>query len=131
MESEMVVAESISLGVIRASDPYEPSIIGRADLPAAFPRLPDGEEDGYTSTAQAQGGWPTIRCDLIVLIAPFPQQTTEERYDNTLTIMDNVTTALRGSSLAKSRVRWQIRGDRVMVADNLYNAVVATIESDG
>lgn len=120
---------ALSVTSVTRSYTYEPSAVNAADLPVSFPRLPEGIEEGWTP--QTQGGWPTLVCDFVVLTSPWGLQTTAEKYAEVVTLMDNMSTALRASDLAKARVRWTIRADRVFVGDNDYHAVIATVESNG
>ena len=116
-------------GVTRAyTEP--PSRISAADMPLSFPRLPSGTHaivtlDGYSDA------WPTLRCELVILIHPMQLETDDVKFADTLTYMDNATATLRNASLASAPVRWEIRSETVFISSSLYHAVIIEIETKG
>lgn len=118
----------IVMGVERSYN-EPPQQVNTGDLPAMFPRVPQGSESGMTS--QHSGGWPVMRADLVVLINPVMVDTTAANFDLALQIMDNLSVALRDSSLAKTTTNWAIRLDTATVGESLYWAVIAEVRANG
>jgi hypothetical protein len=113
-------------GVTRKLD-APPTSIGTADLPAMWPGLPRGEEPPMTF--QAGGGWPAMFCDLVIALEPVGQNTQSANYAATVTMMDNLSTALRGANIGRASLRWSITANvQVDVSGTPYWAVIATIE---
>lgn len=104
-----------------------PASLASTDLPASWPGLPRGIEPAMTFTSA--GGWPALFCDLIVAVEAVGLNTQSANYANTIEIMDNLSTALRGASIGRSKIIWEITANvQVSVGDTTYWAVIATIE---
>lgn len=103
---------------------------GVADLPAQYVRYPGGDE--IAIVFGEQGGWPTLRLELVVLVEPVGQSTAPANFDATVDMMDAVTTALQGAPcITKTKLHWSIRQAIDVVAGQAYWAVVANVEGSG
>lgn len=123
-----VAALSVT-GISRAyTEP--PSRIASADMPLSFPRLPSGDH-GPLTAGGFQGGWPTLRCELVVLVHALMLETDDVKFSDTLTVMDNIATAMRSADLASGPVRWSIRTELVTLESGFYHAVITDIETTG
>ena len=102
--------EALSItGVNRQYDQGPPiGAPGVADCPFQYVRYP-GADESIVSFG-AHGGWPAFRAELVVCVEPVGQNTAWENFDDTVDMMDNMTTALRGATcFVKSKARWNIR----------------------
>lgn len=106
-----------------------PGQVNTASLPCSFPRLPSGDESPITG--QSNGGWPTLRAELVILIEPWAQSTRPVNFAATLTAMDNVSAALRGADLAEGPARWSIEARLEYVGETPFWAVIATVTATG
>ena len=123
-----VAALSVT-GVSRAyTEP--PTRIATADMPLSFPRLPSGDHAPLTAGG-FQGGWPTLRCELVVVIHAIMAETDDVKFSDTLTVMDNISVALRSASLASGPIRWSLRTDVITLDSGFYHAVITDIETTG
>src|SRR3990172_10499159 len=86
--------DTVVTGITRR---YEepPASVTTADLPASWPMLPIGNEPMLTGGGTA-GGWAELICDLVIAVEPLAQGTQAQNYALMITIMDNLSTALRG-----------------------------------
>ena len=101
-----------------------------ADCPAQYVRYPGSDE--IAIVFGEQGGWPTLRAELVVLVRAVGQDMGGENFDDTVDMMDNIATALRGAScITKSKLRWSLRQTIDTVAGQDYWAVVANVEGSG
>lgn len=107
-----------------------PTRINTADLPATYPRLPQGQEGPMT--AEGEGGWPSLTCELVMIVEPLGQNLQPTNFAATLTLIDNLSTALRNTSLAKSKNRWVIRQQAVNFGtETNYWTLVASVTANG
>jgi hypothetical protein len=107
-----------------------PRGLNTADLPTQWVAAPRGEESAIT--AGAEGGWPTLKADLIIAYEAAGQDTGPANFVGTVTLLDSVTTALRGATtICKGSLRWEIRIAQVSVAGVIYWAAVASVEGNG
>lgn len=122
--------EALSItGVVREYH-HGPPTTSPADTPAQYVRSPGSEE--IAIVFGEQGGWPTLRADLVILVEPVGQSTQERNFDLTVDMMDNIATALRGATcMTKSHVRWSLRQTIDTVAGQDYWAIVAGVEGSG
>ena len=103
---------------------------GVTDCPAQYVRYPSASE--AVTTFGAHGGWPTLRAELVILIEPVGQKDAYNNFDDTVDMMDNLTSALQGAScICKSKMWWAMRQTIDTVAGQQYWAVVATVECAG
>jgi len=117
-----------SLTVVGVQRKYTepPKSISSADLPAMYPGLPSGEETAMTF--QTAGGWPTLICDLIVVVEAVAQDTQSVNFAATVDIMDNLSSVLRQASIGRAALTWTMTTNvQVQIAGTTYWAVVATI----
>lgn len=115
-------------GVVRATR-NPPDQLNETDLPWRFLRMPSGAEKGLT--ADANGGWPTLRAEMVVLIEQVSLDTQPTNFDTSVTMMDTIAAALRSTQLAKSKNIWETRLDQVYVANTVYWALVTSVEANG
>jgi hypothetical protein len=83
-------------------------------------------------TSKTAGGWATLTCELVVATEAVAQNTQPNNYSDMLTMMDNLSSALRGSigTIGRSKVEWDISedgGERIRVGGVAYWGVVATV----
>ena len=118
-------------GVVRRYTHGPPSgAPGTADTPALYVRYPGSEE--IPLVFGEQGGWPTLRTEVVLLVEPVGQSTQARNFDLSVDMMDNLATALRAAAcIAKSKLRWSMRMGEDLVAGTAYWAVIATVEGNG
>ena len=106
-----------------------PQQVATADLPAKFTRIPHGEEGPIMGVRT--GGWPTLHADVVILVEPFHQNQSSVNYALALTLMDNLSGALRNSDLAQDPTRWEIETRLDSLGDVPYWMVVASVTTTG
>ena len=118
-------------GVTRQFTQGPPSgATGVGDCPAQYVRAPSGNERPLVFGEQ--GGWATMTAEVVILVEPVGQNRQPDNFDNTVDMMDALTTALQGAScITKSKINWSIRQTIDTVAGMDYWAVVATVEGTG
>jgi len=118
-------------GVVRRYTSGPPAgSTGVADTPAQYVRYPGGEE--IAIVFGEQGGWPTLRAELVILVEAVAQSTQVRNFDLTVDMMDNLTTALQGATcITKTKLRWSVRMGEDLVAGTAYWAVIASVEGNG
>ena len=119
----------LSISGVTRQFTYPPTSLDTADLPSSWVQLPRG--DSNPLTFQANGGWPTLRADLVVAVEAVAQEQQAQNFSDVLTMMDAVMTALRSADICKGPLSWTIRQDVVEVAGTHYWAVVAEVEGRG
>ena len=83
-------------------------------------------------TAEGQGGWPVLRAELVIIVEPLGQNVNDINFALCVTLIDNLSTALRGASLAKTKTRWTIRQESIQqYGDTAYWALIAAVEANG
>ena len=103
---------------------------GTSDCPFQYVRYPQGEE--IPVVFGEQGGWPTLRAELVVCVEPTGQSTAPANFDDTVDMMDAIITGLRAlSCITKSHLTWSLRQTVDIVAGQAYWAVVANVEGHG
>ena len=104
---------------------------GDADIPAQYARYP-GTDEEFPIVFGEQGGWLDLHAELVVLVKAVGLNTAFENFDDTVDMMDNVATALRGSTCTtKSKVRWSLSQIIDTVAGQQYWAVLARVRGYG
>ena len=78
-----------------------------------------------------QGGWPRMTVDMIYAFEPVGQSTGAANFAGTLTLLDNLDTALRGLRVGKSALTWTTSLQIVQVGQTAFWAVVANITGAG
>lgn len=103
---------------------------GVADCPFQYVRYPGSDE--IPIVFGEQGGWPTLRAELVIGVEPAGQDTAFQNFDATVDMMDNLATALRGAAcITKNKLHWSQRQITDTVAGQQYWAVVANVEGSG
>lgn len=127
---EAIASVEIATVIRRYSAP--PDSLNSADMPASFPRTPSGDEGPMTY--QAQGGWPTMRAELVVCYEAVAQDAGEPNFAGTVALMDAIASALRAitpGTVGRGPVSWTLRQEIVSVAGIGYWAVIAAITAHG
>jgi hypothetical protein len=107
-----------------------PKQINTADLPALYPRLPQGTEGPMT--AEGQGGWPQLTAEVVIIIEPVGQNLQPTNFAAAVTLIDALSTALRSTNLAKSKNRWTIRQQIVNYgSETNYWTLIASVSANG
>lgn len=120
-------------GVNRSYDGH-PSKVEAADLPALFPRAVEGADGQFT--VRTYGGWPTLICELVILVEKVGLDTVPQNHQKVVDVIDNANTALRGavdkSKYGKSALSWswELSSDEI-VGETAYWAVVFRVEGAG
>ena len=118
---------ALSVTGVKRKFTHPPASVGTADLPAMYPGLPGG--DSAPVVFSGNDFWPILRCDLIVVVEPVAQNTQSANYDNTITILDGLLTALRNADIGRAKLEWAINANvQIVIADVTYWAVIATVE---
>lgn len=103
---------------------------GVADCPFQYVRYPGSDE--HAIVFGEQGGWPTLRAEVVVCVEPVGQSTAYTNFDDTVDMMDELADALRAlSCITKSHIRWGLRQTIDTVAGQQYWAIVADVEGSG
>lgn len=103
-----------------------------SNLPARFIRLPQGNEGPLT--ADGEGGWPRLRCDIVILVEAAHQNYDKPNYDLTITLIDALCTTLRAVSpgdICKSKLSWTITPQLYQLNDVTYWSIIAQISGNG
>jgi hypothetical protein len=102
-----------------------------ADCPFQYVRYP-GSDDERAIVFGEQGGFPHLRAELVIGVEPVGQNLTPENFDDTVDMMDNVATALRGAAcISKAKIWWSLRQIIDTIAGQQYWAVLAIVEGRG
>lgn len=109
-------------GVTRHYD-NPPASLDTADLPAAFPLLPDGSkvEGGYTCIVAKER-----RCQFVICIDAAGQGTMSENTEALIPLMDNLETAI-DSLTVMPLIEYTIEAGTVAVAEQEYWGITAEI----
>ena len=124
--------EALSItGVVRQYTQGPPAgAPSTADCPAQYVRYPGGDERPLVFGEQ--GGWCTFRAELVILVEPVAQNVQPENFDDTVDMMDSITTALRNADcITLSKLHWNIKMIIDTVANTPYWAVLAVVEGSG
>lgn len=111
-------------GVVKAYN-APPTQLSTAQLPAQWPRLPQGETQIATLTGGA--GLPSLTCDLVVAVEAYGQSTQPANYARCLTIIDALQAALTTEALDGVVDSWQMRLELESIGDVGYWVIVATV----
>jgi len=77
------------------------------------------------------GGWPTLKCRVIVLMHPMGQDRQATRWSDAVTMVDTLNAAITGMTVpTKGPLSWEITLDPNF-SDSGYFAVIATVEGGG
>lgn len=111
-----------------------PANVEAADLPALFPRSVEGTDGQFTQ--RTYGGWPTLVCELVVLVEKAGLDTVPNNHAEVVDLIDNTNTALRAAvdttKYGKGPLSWswELTPDEV-VGETQYWAVVFRVEGSG
>jgi len=115
-----------------------PRSIEKGRLPSQFPRLP--EMDDEVLTFQANGGLPTLRGDLVVVMEPYAENLNAANdfspinFNEAVAMIDNVDAALRTTrpgTLTEGLASWTIKLEQLTINTEMFWAVVASISGRG
>ena len=82
-------------------------------------------------TLQTAGGWPNMTCEIVVLMRAYMLNTNAVNFVATTTMMDSLSTALRGSAPSLGPINWTIQHNIVDVDDAPFWAVIASVSGNG
>ncbi len=103
-----------------------PNQLSSADLPAQWPRLPDG--DSEIATFGDEMGLDTLRCDLVVCVEAVGQNTQPINYARCLQLVDGLQAALTTAARTDNVIdRWTLRLQAEMVGTTGYWLLVASV----
>lgn len=126
------LADLVVTGVTRRYR-HIPGQLNSADLPAQFPRLPEGEEGGLT--AEGEGFWPVKTIQLVIAADYVGQSRQPTNHALILTLIDNLNTALRAldenNGISQDKLRWAIRGQIDFIGADEFWCIVCTVRGGG
>jgi len=106
-----------------------PLNVPSAKLPCKWVQL--SGMDGSPFIVGQLGGWPTLRCQVVVLMNPMGQDRHATRWSDAVTMVDSLNAAIVGmTNPSKGNLSWSI-DLQPNFADSGYFAVVATVEGEG
>lgn len=119
-------------GVTRQFETGRPDALNTDDLPAQWVQFPRSSE-GRPTTFEGNGGWPTMRAELVIAVEAVGQNTGMANFDAAVDMMDNITTTLRANDcgITKSKVTWALTLTIRAVAGVDYWVIIAGIEGSG
>jgi hypothetical protein len=110
-----------------------PNQLSTADLPAQWPRLPEGREGPLT--AEGEGGWVNRTIQLVIAVCPVGQSRQPTNHALVLTLIDALCATLRAvpasNTISQSKLSWRIRGGIDLIGDTEYWLVIADITGNG
>lgn len=118
---------------VKKSYPHIPEQLPLDHMPLQFVRLPAGGREAPV-TADGQGGWPALICELVIVVSPVRQKRAPENHAQTLALIDALSVALRGvpgGSICKSKLTWQIRALQDIIGETEYWLIIATVAGNG
>lgn len=111
---------------------YMPTQINSGDLPLQFVRLPQGNERPLT--ADGEGGWPAMTCDLVIVAEALQQSNAAEAQALTLTLVDALNTALRAvapNTISRTKLRWAVAARQQALGETEYWTIIASVTGSG
>jgi len=125
--------EAVSIsGVTRLYSKGPPTQTNTPDLPASFVKLPRSGDGPMVF--QNQGGWPTLRATLVIVVEPVAQNLQGVNFDAAVTLIDAIHTGMRAvtcGTLGKAEFTWDIRQGIETVAGVEYWALFVDVEGRG
>jgi hypothetical protein len=102
-----------------------PVQLSTAQLPAMWPRLPSGESTVVTMA----GGLdlPVLRCDLVIAVEPWAQNTQPVNYGRALALLDALQAALADESAEGTVDSWTVRIGGEAIGETAFWAIIATV----
>jgi hypothetical protein len=125
---------SLSITGVNTKFDHIPQQLSTAQLPAMFVRLPEGTDGPLTLSTTAQGGWPTLTCEMVIAVEPQGQNRATQNYKATVALIDHINNALRGiktGDICQSKIRWSIRGEQDWIGEQLYWLIVVRVTGNG
>lgn len=119
-------------GVIKRLKTGRPDSLNTDDLPAQWVQFPRSA-DGRPTTFSGNGGWPTMRAELVIAVEAVGQNTGQVNFDAAVDMMDNVTAVLVANDcgITTAKITWTIILTVRAVAGVDYWVVATTIEGYG
>ena len=105
--------------------PTPPTQINTAQLPAQWPRLPQGETT--IASVGGQMGLPSLTCDLVIAVEAMGQNTQPANYSRALAVIDALQATLADEALGGVVDSWTLRLDAEQIGDAAYWVIVATV----
>ncbi len=102
-----------------------PTQLSTAQLPAQWPRLPQGETT--IASMGGQMGLPSFVCDLVVAVEAIGQNVQPANYAKAVAMIDAMQTALADEALDLVIDTWALRMDGEQIGDTAYWVIVATV----
>ena len=102
-----------------------PTQLSTAQLPAQWPRLPQGETT--IASMGGQMGLPSLTCDLVIAVEAMGQNTQPANYSKALAVIDALQAALADEALGGVVDTWTMRIDAEAIGDTAYWVIVATV----
>ena len=102
-----------------------PTQLSTAQLPAQWPRLPQGETT--IASMGGQMGLPPLTCDLVIAVEAMGQNTQPANYSKALAVIDALQAALADEALGDVVDTWTMRIDAEAIGDTAYWVIVATV----
>lgn len=118
---------------VKRKQRYIPDLLGVADIPFQFVRLPESSEGPLT--ADGEGGWPNRTVELVIVASPVGQSRQPTNHALVLTLIDALTTTLRAvaatNTISQSKLSWEIRGEIDIIGEVEYWMIIARITGNG
>ena len=121
---------ALSVAGVKRQYGEPPASLSGADLPASWVQLPESTEAPLTF--QANGGWPTLKGQLVIAYQATAQGTQAANWAGTLALLDALAAALHtATGIGKAGLSWAVRPGVVTVAKTQYWAVIADVVGNG
>lgn len=123
--------EALSVtGVVRRYTSGPPNSLNTGDLPAMWVQPPLSRTEHSQTFLGSVGAGPGMHASLAVALNPVAQNMSGFNFDNTVTMIDNLATALqiKNAVLSQCRMNWKIEMRILPVGEFAYWGVVAEIE---
>lgn len=114
---------------VRRTYAYPPASLSNADLPALWVQLPSLSDEVVAFRAGAH--WPTLKAQVVIALEAVAQSTQAANFSQTVTMLDNLISALRGADVCASPLSVTARVAVVEVAGAAFWAVIAEVEGRG
>ena len=102
-----------------------PAQLSTAQLPAQWPRLPQGES--APATLGAVQTLDTLQCDLVIAVEAMGQNTQPANWTKAIGIIDGLHAALKAEAADGVIDKWQIKLDAEAIGDTAYWVIAATV----
>jgi hypothetical protein len=103
-----------------------PAQLSTANLPAQWPRLPQGNTE--VSSLDGGAGLTTFVCDLVVAVEAVGQSTQPANWTKALQLIDAMQTAIVAEAAGNHVIdKWALRLAQDQIGDTVYWLIVATV----